>query len=70
MFDADADVCLGPAEDGGFWGIACRRVAVDMFEGVRGRRRTQWRDRTSLPGQRTERRAGAMVADVDEPADL
>jgi glycosyltransferase A (GT-A) superfamily protein (DUF2064 family) len=71
LFDADADVCLGPAEDGGFWGIACRRVAAGMFEGV------PW----SSPHTRAAtvdacRASGLSVAlapwwaDVDEPADL
>lgn len=29
-----ADVCLGPAEDGGFYAISCRKVAAKMFDGV------------------------------------
>jgi hypothetical protein len=28
------DVTLGPAADGGFWGIACRKIHPDMFRGV------------------------------------
>lgn len=30
----DTDVALGPAEDGGFWGIHCRRTDPRMFHGV------------------------------------
>jgi glycosyltransferase A (GT-A) superfamily protein (DUF2064 family) len=30
----DADVAFGPAEDGGFWGIHCRRTEPRMFHGV------------------------------------
>lgn len=30
----DADVALGPAEDGGYWGIRCRRTDPRMFEAV------------------------------------
>jgi rSAM/selenodomain-associated transferase 1 len=29
-----ADVCLGPAVDGGFYAISCRKVAATMFDGV------------------------------------
>ncbi|MBI5281281.1 MAG: TIGR04282 family arsenosugar biosynthesis glycosyltransferase [Candidatus Solibacter usitatus] len=34
LLESGADVALGPAEDGGYWGIAARRVAADMFAGV------------------------------------
>lgn len=30
-----ADVTLGPAADGGYWGIACHRFHRAMFDGVR-----------------------------------
>lgn len=30
----EAEVVFGPAEDGGYWAVACKRVAEGMFEGV------------------------------------
>lgn len=35
LLRSDADVALGPTEDGGYYAIACRRVAPAMFDGVR-----------------------------------
>jgi hypothetical protein len=71
LFDRDADVCLGPAEDGGFWGVACRRVAAAMFEGV------PWSSPRTLAATVAACRASGLSvalaqwwADVDEPADL
>ena len=34
ILECPADVCLGPASDGGFYAIACRRVSPAMFNGV------------------------------------
>jgi rSAM/selenodomain-associated transferase 1 len=34
LLDSKADVALGPAEDGGFYAIACRRIHPEMFAGV------------------------------------
>lgn len=34
LLDSAADVMLGPAEDGGFYAIACRRTDPRMFAGV------------------------------------
>ena len=34
ILECPADVCLGPALDGGFYAIACRKVTSDMFNGV------------------------------------
>ncbi|MGD0579110.1 MAG: TIGR04282 family arsenosugar biosynthesis glycosyltransferase [Bryobacteraceae bacterium] len=71
LFAADADVCFGPAEDGGFWGIACRRLAAGMFAGV------PWSSPHTLSATVAACRAsGLSVArsqwwsDVDVPADL
>jgi len=71
LFEPDADVCFGPAEDGGFWGVACRRVAAGMFEGV------PWSTPRTLDASVAACRAsGLSVAvtqwwsDVDEPPDL
>ncbi len=66
-----ADVTLGPACDGGYWGIACRRIDPRMFDGV------PW----SAPGT-LERTAASVTAaalsvnfgprwyDVDDAAGL
>jgi rSAM/selenodomain-associated transferase 1 len=71
LFDGNSDVRLGPAEDGGFWGICCRRIVDTMFNGV------PWSSARTL--ERTQaacRRGGLSVslaarwADVDEPVDL
>jgi len=35
ILSSNADVTLGPAEDGGYYAIACRRVHPEMFRGVR-----------------------------------
>jgi glycosyltransferase A (GT-A) superfamily protein (DUF2064 family) len=66
-----ADVALGPAVDGGFWGILCRRAHPALFEGV------EWSSaRTLATARAAAERAGLTVAlgpewyDVDEPADL
>jgi rSAM/selenodomain-associated transferase 1 len=34
LLQGGSDVGLGPAEDGGYWGIAARRVTEQMFRGV------------------------------------
>lgn len=71
LFDSDADVCLGPAEDGGFWGVACRRAAAGMFAAV------PWSSPRTLDATVAAcGNSGLSVAlaplwaDVDEPADL
>jgi hypothetical protein len=71
LLELDADVGLGPAEDGGFWGVACRRVAAGMFAGV------PWSSPRTLAATAAACRASGLSvalapwwADVDEPADL
>ena len=71
IFASGADVALGPAEDGGYWGICCRRVAAGMFDGV------EWSTPRALAGTVAAcERAGLSVScgpvwpDVDELADL
>ena len=34
ILECPADVCLGPATDGGFYAIGCRRTSPLMFDGV------------------------------------
>ncbi|MBI5086835.1 MAG: glycosyltransferase [Acidobacteria bacterium] len=71
LLEGGADVALGPAEDGGYWGIAARRVAADMFVGV------PWSAAdTMLRTEESCRRAGLSVRrggtwfDVDDAASL
>lgn len=66
-----AEVSLGPTDDGGFWGICCRRSHPAMFDGV------EWSSpRTLDTTVAALERAGLVVAigpawyDIDGPADL
>ena len=66
-----ADVVLGPAEDGGFVLVGCRRTAARMFTGVRWGRETvldECRKRLTDAGLST-----ALLPpryDIDRPEDL
>lgn len=67
----EADVALGPTEDGGFWGIQAVRTSPSMFRNVR------WSTETALADTvNAAREAGLSVAfgpqgwDVDTEADL
>lgn len=71
LLASQADVALGPCEDGGYYAIACRRTHPRMFEAV------EWSSRRTL--SQTEcavRRCGLSVErgpgwyDVDRPEDL
>jgi glycosyltransferase A (GT-A) superfamily protein (DUF2064 family) len=71
LFEAGSDVRLGPAEDGGFWGISCKRIVDTMFDAV------PWSASDTLEATEAAcRRGGLSVSrasiwsDVDEPADL
>jgi rSAM/selenodomain-associated transferase 1 len=71
LLASDSDVTLGPTEDGGYWGIACRKIAAAMFDGV------EWSSsRTLETTVAAVKCAGLTVAlgpewwDVDGPADL
>lgn len=71
MLDSEADVKLGPTEDGGFYGISATRVMPAMFDGVR------WSTAHTLSDTRLAAvRLGLSVGtgeswfDVDEPEDL
>ncbi len=71
LMRSEADVSLGPTEDGGYWGIACRRIHPAMFEGVR------WSTSSVLEDTlHAARRYGLSVEvgpewrDVDRPEDL
>ena len=67
----DADLCLGPSEDGGYYLLGCRAVTPELFAGI------AWGADTVLDA--TLRRAAAVglrttmlepLYDVDTPADL
>jgi len=68
---SDADVALGPTEDGGYYAISCRRVVPGMFDGVRWSTGHTLTDTVRAVGER-----GLTVAhglpwfDVDQPSDL
>ena len=67
----DADVVLGPSEDGGYYAICCRRTHSAMFEAV------EWSSPRALDDTaRGARKAGLSVAfgptwfDIDSANDL
>ena len=71
LMKSEADVALGPAEDGGYWGIHCRRIHPQMFEGVEwstSRACEQTRVAAEACGLTVE--LGPLWWDVDTPADL
>lgn len=69
--ETQADVTLGPAWDGGFYAIHCRRTHPDMFAGV-----TWSAPRTCAETADAARSSGLSVEivpewyDIDHPADL
>jgi len=71
LLRADADVALGPAEDGGYYAISCRRTHPAMFAGV------EWSGQNVLDQTiRACQACGLSVAagrewfDIDTPADV
>ena len=71
LLDSPADVALGPAEDGGYYAIACRRIHPAMFDGV------AWSGPRALEQTCTAARAcglsldvGPSWYDIDTPEDL
>jgi glycosyltransferase A (GT-A) superfamily protein (DUF2064 family) len=71
LLDCQADIAIGPTLDGGYYGIACRKVLPSMFEGVRWSTGDALRDTLRAVG-----RCGLSYAlgpewfDVDTPEDL
>ena len=71
LMQAEADVALGPAEDGGYWGIHCRRIHPQMFDGVEwstARACEQTVEAARACGLTVE--LGPLWWDIDTPADL
>ena len=71
LIDATTDVTLGPAEDGGFWGIAAYKTKPIMLENV------HWSHADTLTQTVSAIRAAGLSVgfgpswfDVDEPSDL
>jgi uncharacterized protein len=71
LLDSTEDVALGPTEDGGYYGICCRRARAGMFASV------EWSSAETLETTVDAlTRAGLAVEigprwyDIDEPRDL
>ncbi|MCS7024794.1 MAG: TIGR04282 family arsenosugar biosynthesis glycosyltransferase [Bryobacteraceae bacterium] len=71
LLHSDADIAFGACPDGGYWGIACRRVHREMFLGVR------WSTPHTLADTiRAAQRCGLTTQigpawrDIDTPQDL
>jgi uncharacterized protein len=71
LLRSKASVAVGPADDGGFWGIAASETKPNMFDRVRWSSRETLRqtiqaiESAGLPVE-----LGNLWFDVDEPADL
>jgi rSAM/selenodomain-associated transferase 1 len=71
LLESDADVALGPTLDGGYYGIACRKVTPGMFAGVRWSTPDALRDTiTSIERCGLRCVVGPEWFDVDTPEDL
>jgi rSAM/selenodomain-associated transferase 1 len=71
LLTARSDVALGPADDGGYYAIACRRTHPEMFAGVEwssGRECRQTADACHEAGLSVE--LGASWFDIDDEEDL
>ena len=71
LLQGETDVRLGPATDGGFWGICCSRIVGTMFDGI------PWSSTRTLEATEAACRAAGLSvslasawSDVDEPKDL
>src|SRR5258708_10579243 len=71
LLTSSADVALGPAEDGGYYAISCRRAMPEMFTAV------AWSSATALADTVAACRAAGLTVeigstwfDIDVPADL
>ncbi|MFN0105463.1 MAG: TIGR04282 family arsenosugar biosynthesis glycosyltransferase [Bryobacteraceae bacterium] len=71
LFDAPEDVVLGPAEDGGYYAICCRKTHKNMFANV------EWSTKNACEQTAAAcRLAGLSVGigptwfDIDEPSSL
>lgn len=71
LLRSGADVALGPADDGGYYAIACRRVCERMFDGVRwSAADTMQRTTAAVRACGLTVEHGEPYWDVDTPEDL
>ena len=71
LLQADTDVALGPTVDGGYYGIACRKVKPTMFDQVRWSTGDALADTViSLERSGMTHAVGPEWFDVDTPEDL
>ena len=71
LLHCPADVALGPTEDGGYYGIGCRKTAPHMFDGVQWSAATTLRDTMhALERCALSCALGPHWFDVDRPEDL
>jgi uncharacterized protein len=71
LLQFDTDVTLGPTFDGGYYGIACRKIMPTMFDGVQWSTRNALRDTIiSIERCGMDYAIGPEWFDVDTPEDL
>ena len=71
LLNCDADVALGPTLDGGYYGIACRKISPMMFDAVRWSSVNALRDTTGgIERCEMSYEIGPEWFDVDTPEDL
>jgi glycosyltransferase A (GT-A) superfamily protein (DUF2064 family) len=71
LLESEADVSLGPTLDGGYYGIACRKIHEAIFDGVRWSTHEALQDTTRAVERCGFSRAlGPKWFDVDRPEDL
>lgn len=71
LLQIEADVALGPTDDGGYYAVACRRVHPGMFDGVRWSTSHALADTAqAVRGCGLSAAFGTPCFDVDEPSDL
>jgi uncharacterized protein len=71
LLESKADVALGPATDGGYYGIACRKARQAMFDGVRWSTSDALQDTIRAVGRCDLSCAiGPKWFDIDRPEDL
>ncbi len=71
LLASPANACLGPVDDGGFYAIACNKIAPAMFEGVRWSTGATLSDTVkALTSCGLSVELGPAWFDVDRPEDL
>lgn len=71
LLDARADIALGPAEDGGYYGISAARVHAEMFSGVRWSGPHALEDTLAACARRgLSTSLGSPWYDIDDPPSL